>query len=158
MIIFKNEKNPTNLNDIEKVEKLIGLEFPNEYKEHILAHNGGQCFPNIFKFIEKGAETNSNIDWFLAIYDGQFDNLEWYVAIYKLKQKRLPINLLPIANDPGGNLVCISCLGKDYGSVYFWDHENEVDYEIEDDTNYSNLYLVSHSFKEFLESLSSETI
>lgn len=154
MIIFENEKNPVSLIDIEKIEKSVQLTFPIEYKEHILAHNGGQCSPNIFKFIEKGKESRSRINWFLAIHEGEYYNLEEYIGIYKRDQKRLPISMLPIANDPFGNLVCVSCEERDYGFVYFWDHENEVNYEIEDDTNYSNLYLISYSFKEFLENLS----
>lgn len=139
--------------EIVKIEKKINLKFPAEYKEHLLKYNGGQCTPNLFTFIENGTQTDSCIDWFLAIYDGEYDNLEQYIDIYKLDEKRLPIHIVPIAHDPGGNLICISCGSNDNGSVYFWDHESEVDYNTASDDDYSNLYLIADSFNNFLKNL-----
>lgn len=48
---------------------------------------------------------------------------------------------------------CISCYKDEIGYIYFWDHENEVDYKISNDMNYSNLYLVAKSFSEFIDGL-----
>jgi cell wall assembly regulator SMI1 len=153
MATFSQTESQLNLAQIEEVEKYIGLNFPSEYKEHLLQNNGGQCSPNVFKFNENGAWTESCIDWFLAIYDGEYDNLKKYIETYKIEEKRLPDHILPIAHDPGGNLICISCHKNDEGHIYFWDHENEVDYKISNDNNYSNLYLVAKSFSEFIDGL-----
>ncbi|WP_394370020.1 SMI1/KNR4 family protein [Sphingobacterium micropteri] len=35
-----------------------------------------------------------------------------------------------MAHDPGGNLVCISCDSDDKGCIYFWNHENDLDYTL----------------------------
>lgn len=153
MITFTETKIPVSLSQIEKVEEWIGLEFPLEYKKHLIKYNGGACSPDRFGFIENGKYTRSILDWFLAIYNGKYNNLKTYIEIYKLDSKRLPTHMLPIAHDPGGNLVCISCGRNDYGYVYFWDHEKEVNYNISDDSDYSNLYLIAKSFNEFIDGL-----
>jgi len=153
MATFSQTEAQLNLIQIEEIEQYVGLDFPSNYKNHLLQYNGGQCTPNIFRFNENGKWTESCIDLFLAIYDGEYDNLKEYIRIYKLDEKRLPIHLLPFAHDPGGNLICISCANEDEGYVYFWDHENEIDYSISDDKNYSNLYFVANSFNEFILSL-----
>lgn len=153
MVEFSETEKSINISQIEEVEKFVGLRFPFQYKNHLLRFNGGRCNPNIFNFIENGKATNSDIDWFLAIYEGESDNLKEYIEIYKIEEKRLPHHILPIAHDSGGNLICISCGEEDYGKIYFWDHESEVDYSLSDDTDYSNLYFIANSFDEFLANL-----
>ena len=153
MATFSNAKAPVELSQIENLERYISLKFPESYKNHLLKYNGGQCNPNVFNFTENGESTQSNIDWFLAIYDGEYDNLQDYIKDYKIDEKRLPNHILPIAHDPGGNLICISCGRKDYGYIYFWDHENEVDYQVSGDDDYSNLYLIEDDFDKFINGL-----
>jgi cell wall assembly regulator SMI1 len=153
MAIFTETEALINLADIQEIERQVNLTFPHEYKVHLTKHNGGRCQPNVFSFAEKGQITESCIDWFLAIYDGEYDNLNNYMVTYKFDDKRLPNHIIPIAHDPGGNLVCISCGSDDYGKVYFWDHENEVDYTVSGDDDYSNLYLIANSFNEFIDGL-----
>ncbi|MFY8035688.1 MAG: SMI1/KNR4 family protein [Cyclobacteriaceae bacterium] len=149
-IEFRNTESPIHIVEIEKLEKLIELKFPIDYVNHLLKFNGGRCSPNRFSFLENKKETTSSIDWFLAIYDGEFDNLERYILNYKVDEKRLPADIIPIAHDSGGNLVCISAYD---GKIYFWDHEKEV---VSSDSGYddfSNLYLVSNDFNNFLNNL-----
>jgi len=153
MVEFSETEQPLTTHEIENIERFVGLNFPNEYKKHLLKFNGGRCLPNIFTFIENGKVTSSCGDWFLAIYDGKYDNLKNYIENYKIEEKRLPDHMLPIAHDPGGNLICISCDGDDSGMIYFWDHETEVNYEISNDSDYSNLYLIAKSFDEFINQL-----
>ncbi|HEY5744451.1 MAG TPA: SMI1/KNR4 family protein [Chryseolinea sp.] len=153
MLEFSQTEAKLNASQIEEVEEFVGLTFPVEYKEHLLKYNGGQCKPNFFEFTENGKASNSNLDWFLAIYEGKYDNLKEYIEIYKIEDKRMPVHMLPIAHDPGGNLICISCNGDDFGYVYFWDHENEVDYSLAIDRDYSNLHFISKSLPDFIDSL-----
>ncbi len=156
MPVFYNSKANLTLAQIEEIEQLYSLKFPEEYKLHLLKYNGGKCKPNVFKFTENGNLTKSDINDFLAIYDGNYDNLSDDINTYKVQEKRLPNNILPIGNDSGGNLICISCYGNDIGYVYFWDHENEIDYSVKDDSDYSNLYFVANSFNQFLDNLEEE--
>lgn len=146
-------KSPISSKEIEMIEKYVGLNFPDEYKEHLLKFNGGRCTPNIFRFIENGKESCSRISCFMAIYEGTYDSLKWCIDIFKISAKRMPEHILPIADDPFGNQICISCGRLDYGYIYFWDHENEVDYSESGDDDYFNLYLIAQSFSEFLNGL-----
>lgn len=147
IMVFSQTEHLLRYTQIEEIEKLVGLIFPKAYKDHLLKYNGGRCVPNIFSFEEDGKITESDIDWFLAIYNGEYDNLKTYIEIYKLEESRLPIRILPIAHDSGGNLICISCMGDDTGYIYFWNHEREFDFCTE------NLYLISISFQDFVDGL-----
>lgn len=139
--------------EINSLEQYASLSFPDDYRSHLLHYNGGQCLPNGFSFLENGKVSSSNVDWFLATRSEEWGSLKDYIETFKVDEKRMPSNLLPIAFDPGGNLICISCSGLDLGRIYFWDHENEVDYSIADDEDYSNIYLVSNHLTQFLDSL-----
>jgi len=153
-MIFDQTESSISEKDINFIEQFISVDFPYDYRCHLLKYNGGRCSPNIFSFLENGKETHSCIDWFLAIYNGEFDSLLEYIKIYKIQEKRMPKFMVPIAHDPGGNLICISCdKNLDYNHVYFWDHEKEVDYNRNNDSNYSNLYLISKNFENFLGNL-----
>ncbi len=86
----------------------------------------------------------------MSVEKGGHSNFESYFHRYR---ERMPSNLIPIAYDPGGNLVCLSTKGKDEGSVYFWDHENEAAVAGAPQPYYDNLRLVASSFGAFLASL-----
>jgi hypothetical protein len=153
MVSFDATEKQLSIEELGSFEAFAQLTLPSEFRNHLLKYNGGKCNPCRFVFLENGTETISSIDWFLAIYDGKYDNMFNYYQTYKVEAKRMPANILPIAHDQGGNLICISCVGHDVGYIYFWDHENEVDYSISDDSDYGNLYLVAKSFDEFLSNL-----
>lgn len=154
MVTFFETEDHLEASQIKDVENYAKLTFPEEYKNHLLKYNGGRCLPNIFSFHQNGKRTNSSVDWFLAIYNGEYDNLKNYIDIFKIEEKRLPYHILPIAHDPGGNLICISCEGEDFGYIYIWDHEEEIDYSTSTyNSNYLNLYFVANSITEFLNEL-----
>lgn len=156
MINYIDLRIPIELDDIIQLENECDISFPEEYKNHLLNYNGGSPEPNIFSFTENGKKTNSRINYFYAINSGEFDDLKEVIETFKITEKRMPTHILPIAEDPFGNVVCISAGKIDYGYIYFWDHENEVDYGIANDDDYSNLYFIAESFTEFINSLKSE--
>lgn len=120
-----------------------------------MINNGGICTPDVFTFVEYGSNSDSLVQLFYAIgskVDPVF-SLEDIVEIFKIDEKRMPSHMLPIGCDPCGNQICLSCHGDDCGAVYFWDHENEVDYTVSGDDDYSNLHLIAPSFEEFLKGL-----
>lgn len=151
MAIFFDTEEPTDRELIRSLENKLGIQFPIEYVNHLLKYNGGRCEPNVFTFKENGIMSSSSIDWFLALYSGEYDNLEDYCDLYKLKKKRLPYTFFPIAHDAGGNLICMD---SSDGKVYYWDHENEVDYESSEDSNRQNCHYISATVDEFLLNLS----
>lgn len=138
-----------NESNILEFEDKIDLKLPLEYKSFLLKYNGGECEPCEFVFTENGVESDSSVRSFFAIggIDGDYD-LEENVDIYINEEKRLLNGLIPIAEDDGGNLICICCLGLETGKIYFWDHENED----ENDLN-GNVFLVSNSLNEFIDNL-----
>jgi cell wall assembly regulator SMI1 len=147
-VIVRESEQPLQLHDLEAAEKRLGLTFPEEYRAFLLKHNGGRPTPREFNFLDPdGVPSNSLINFFLAIYDGTIDNLEISYRTFTLKE-RMPANIVPIANDPFGNQICISVAGEDIGKVYFWDHEREPD-----EPSYENLSLIADSFNEFLSRL-----
>ncbi|MEL6850488.1 MAG: SMI1/KNR4 family protein [Bacteroidota bacterium] len=137
-------------NEIKELELKLNFKFPDSYKDHILKNNGGRCEPNVFFFEEQGTSSNSSVDWFLAIYDGEYDNLENYFVMYKIAEERMPNSLFPIAHDPGGNLICMD--SRD-GKIYFWDHEKEPSHKNPIFNGWENVYFVSNSINEFLKNL-----
>lgn len=149
MVKFFDTEKKLALDEIKSIEARYNLSFPVSYLKHLLAYNGGRCEPNIFEFVENEIVTESDIDWFLAIYNGEFDNLEDYIKTYKIENIRLPLDLIPIAHDSGGNLICIS--SKNEG-IYFWDHEKEMSH-YKKELEFNNVYLISKSLQIFFNSL-----
>jgi hypothetical protein len=90
------------------------------------------------------------IQRFAGIHDGQYDSLERYTVTH---DDRVPKNLLPIASDWSGNLICLSINGDDFGKIYFWSHEEEGELESGKSPDYHNVYFVSNSFTEFINGL-----
>src|SRR5215470_3171670 len=125
--------------DLRIFEEKLGSNLPQEYRQFLLAHNGGKPNPSIVDYQKSNLEPMSNtiIDYFFGIRLGDdydlYDNLDTYVNCH-----RIPKNLLPIACSPFGNIFCISLEGADIGKVYLWHHEYEVDVgkgEVADDSN-----------------------
>ena len=134
---------------VEK-EKSLGFSLPNDYRDFLKLYNGG--IPEKLFFSFKGTKEDSSlVDRLFGFIENEYRNIIEYHRSYK---KRIPSNALPIGIDPGGNLILLSVSGPDYGKVYFWDH----DWEVEDGQipDYSNLTLIADSFEEFLNSLKSE--
>jgi cell wall assembly regulator SMI1 len=130
---------------IQRFEREFAIVLPAEYREFLMNYNGGYPEPDAFRFM--GSEDGSSVDRFLSLAAGELSDLRQYLKIYR---GRVPGSFLPIAHDPGGNLLCIGTTGGEFGKVYFWDHEKEADGVAPD---MSNMYLVADSFSDFLQRL-----
>jgi len=97
---------------LKEFEKELGRTLPEDYRRHLLKHNGG---------IVKGVRELQLVHHVYGLHNGpdwaQFPDRR---TIY---DGRVPPRLLPIADDPCGNLICIVLNGKDRGKICFWDHE-----------------------------------
>jgi cell wall assembly regulator SMI1 len=141
-------REPLSEHDITQVEVQLGLSLPAGYRNFLLAHNGGRPEPDAFPIHNNPSDDHGLVHNFLCIKKEDNYNLTVWAKRYR---GRIPSDLLPIAKDPGGNLICLSVSGADVGKVYFWDHEEEAG---EGETpGYDNVYFVANSFQEFLESL-----
>jgi hypothetical protein len=132
--------------DIRRVESIMGIRLPKEYAVFLLKHNGGRPIPNGFPIDGLANNPFGMIHFFLGIDNPvEVCNIDWS---YEVLNGRIPSNLLPIADDPGGNAICLSLFGDDAGAVVFWDHAAE-----HLPPTYANIYRIADSFTEFIESL-----
>lgn len=132
--------------DIRRIESQIGMRLPSEYAAFLLKHNGGCPIPNAYPI--EGLENNpfGVIQVFFGIDDPvESCNLDW---TYEVVSGRIPPNLLPIACDDGGDLICLSLFGEDAGAVLFWDQHTEPS-----TPSYDNVYKIADSFAEFLDGI-----
>jgi hypothetical protein len=133
---------------IELMESLLGFGFPGPYRLFLQKFNGGWPVPDEFDFELNGDPNGSIVDGFCSLDVGGNYDLENMWNIFKA---RVPNKMVPIARDPGGNLILIGLAGEVEGKVYFWDHEEEADDDEEPDM--TNVYLISDNFDDFLDSL-----
>ncbi len=133
--------------DIESVESRIGIRLPADYKAFLLKYNGGRPTPNAFPIEGLANNPFGGIQVFFGI-DDPIDscNLD---SNYEIVSGSLPTNLLAIACNGGGDLICLSLYGDDAGAVLFWDSHHDQPYE----PNYDHVYKIADSFPEFLESI-----
>jgi cell wall assembly regulator SMI1 len=110
---------PVSAAQLKAAEHALGVRLPAAYRAFLLQHNGGQPVPDRFRLADgSGPES---VAWFLAVHERE-DGLVSLAATYR---PYLHADLLPIASDPFGNLVCIGTQGGNEGKVYFWLHESE---------------------------------
>lgn len=134
--------------ELDAVERSLGFSFPHEYRSFLKRWNGGRPVPKVFSFTENGNVTQGAVAWFFAVYDGKYENFEKTYRVFKITKRRILDNLIPIARDGFGNLICISMAGDDRGSIIFWDHEKE-----DDEPTYENCSLIAPSLDAFLDGL-----
>ncbi len=141
--------------DLDAVESRYHLQLPADYREFLLTSNGGKPDRCLFRFKGKSAYTEC-IHYFLAMSDDNpnisFDD---HFKTYKDDEKRLPDAVIPVAFDPGGNLICLAVNGKKAGTVYFWDHEEERSSPRAVERG-KNLAVIADSFQEFIDDLKAE--
>jgi hypothetical protein len=132
--------------DIEQLESQIEKPLPIDYKTFLLKYNGGCPTPNAFPIEGLANNPFGTIQVFFRV-GGHIEssNIDWNCEVYN---GRLPDNLLPIACDDGGDLICISIYGKDAGAVVFWDAHQETN-----EPTYNNVYPIADSFSRFIMSI-----
>jgi hypothetical protein len=133
--------------ELREFEKAQNLELPKDYREFLLAHNGGKPKPAKFNVLIDNFKNTSRVMRFLGLHNSEYYSLSKYLKIYS---KRIPYQLLPIATELSVDLICLSVHGNDYGVVYFWDHDWEV---TDQEPNYENVHFMADSFTTFLSSL-----
>jgi ankyrin repeat protein len=102
---------------LKAFEDSLGATLPDGYRTHLLEHNGGHV---------DGVRRLGDLDQLYGIHDGptwaQLRDPETYGGM-------IPEQMLPIGDDPGGNLICVVLSGPERGAICFWDHERGPDSE-----------------------------
>lgn len=132
---------------LDAAELRMGRAIPPAYREFLLRHNAGVPQPAGFRVeIDDGFTLRVDIAWFLGIATGAYGtDLEWHAREYG---PRMPAELLPIARDGGGGLICMA----DGGAIFYWDPDGEPEPNIQPDD--SNIYPLAPSLAAFLQILS----
>jgi len=151
---------------ITKAEKKLGITLPEDYKAFLMRNNGGHTKPEmLFDFFDGTCENDNTsvIRRFFAIYpesveEGElpcrkdiYDDLI-YNCLCMRDEEIIPLDIIPIADDPGGNVICMNVSKENGGKVYFANHEFE-----DDDTGYLWMDEIAPSFTAFLEKLYPDT-
>jgi cell wall assembly regulator SMI1 len=142
-------KSPVTKERIAEVEQQLGIKLPNSYKAFLLEHNGGSPETPEFLFRREGEEPQQGLAaWFMAIHDGPHNN---FLDYFETFQGRIPTGTLPIAKDPGGNLILLGLEGPLEGKVFFWTKDSEpLDGT---PTEPEMLYWIADTFDDFIKSL-----
>ena len=124
----------------------IGYELPKDYIEFLRHHNGGYVKNSISSYVKNGKQKFILTSMFGL---GSGDDLLSQFETYK---KRIPNTCIPIGRDTGGNIICLNLSEDRYGYVYFWDHEEELNYD-EGKITINDLYIIAETFNEFLNTI-----
>lgn len=135
--------------DIAAAEVRMNRRIPPDYRAFLLRHN--TAIPERTEFSLRrpdGSEETLSIASFLGIDTDYGYTIEWYVREYS---GRIPAELLPIAIDPGGNVICLATSGKSMHALFFWDHEFEP--APEEQPAYDNITFIAQSLADFVQML-----
>src|SRR5688572_8145958 len=119
--LIKGSAIPVTAEVIQQIERKLGYDLPADYAEFLSTYGcHGPDGYALFQYVDiypKGSQGILNV--FFGVDPGSADDL---LQNHEQYQGRIPSNLLPIADDPGGNIICICVQGENKGAVYFWDH------------------------------------
>lgn len=135
--------------ELDDLERKYQFSLPEEYRNFLRTNNGGHPTPEAFSArYNDGSERESIIDYFFEvgtkgpyIIDSTINNLQ-------VLDQRISRDVIPIANTPFGDLICLGVKGKAAGKVFFWNLEDD-----EDNAPVEDLGLIANSFQEFIDSL-----
>lgn len=111
--------------ELDALELRLGVSLPQQYREFLLAQNGGR--PDLPDFdVPNWGESIANTFYGVGI-GGSYDVEEAIDALDDV----IPIDrVIPIGDDPGGNQICIGIRGEYFGKIYFWVHDEMDEDEV----------------------------
>jgi len=113
-VAYRHREPPASPEQIVRLEERLGRALPADYRDYLLAQDGGRLASN-----DRAVDTIFGLgdvpDW-----ASMWDKLD-------VLKDRMPSWLVPVADDAYGNLYAVSLRPSDFGSVWFWDHEEEAD-------------------------------
>ncbi|WP_046226783.1 SMI1/KNR4 family protein [Paenibacillus dauci] len=136
----ENEK--ITIDDIRKFEAKYFLKLPEQYVDFLLKHNGGYPEKSIFKISNEEGESVVNKFYGVGNMKGNLGK------VFEVLDGELPTGFISIANDPGGNEICIGISERYFGEVYFWIHDIESEEEMD------NMVFFKSNFNDFFDNLS----
>jgi len=137
-VMFVEPGETVDVRQIEKIESALQASLPADYRKFLLTNGGSVPEPN-----ELPDTPDVGVSLFFTVGDLLANKSDY--------SDRIPDGFLPIADLEGGNLLCISLNSKDFGTLYYWDHESEAD---EGETpGHENVEKISDTFSTFWNAL-----
>lgn len=136
-VTFRGE--PLSEAAVKAFEKELGVELPADYRAFLKACNGGYLAGRFWYRPPDEKEpgwrdgpygTEAGLDHVYGLRDDEahFDLRSTMEAYdFASDQPRMPREVIPIADDPFGNGICLVIKGPRRGEIVFWDHEDEPD-------------------------------
>lgn len=135
--------------DLQQLEWLLQLRLPEDYRDFLLATNGGQV--EGYWAFELAANDGSMLSQFYRLKD-KSPSTSTLAYMRQLYAERMPRGLLVIGCDPGGGKICLGYAGPLAGRVWFWDPGMDFDDTVPG--SFENFHEMAGSFTQFLSSLS----
>lgn len=120
-ITSKYGENPNR--EVKKIEETLSLTLPMEYKRFLQKFGTLNFNDTEIAFYP---ETPIEEDFFTIVnfYGLTGDNHDLKLIINRY-EFRIPNDLIPIAECPGGDQLCIGINNKTFGKIYYWNHNKE---------------------------------
>jgi hypothetical protein len=143
--------------ELNAIETALGVALPGDYREFVQKF-GTSAFGALVQFQPIEGEVGP-LSHFYGSKSAGSNSLMRNVEKY---QGRMPETMIPIADDGGGNQICLGIDGEDQGKVYYWDHHNEWDEEdyleehgkpMPPEVKFQNVHLIAESFEDFIQRL-----
>lgn len=160
-IIPKRQKKHPN-SEVNAIEQKYNITLPDEYKNYLM-NCGEITFENDVNYSpakDYPWTTNESSEKIINFYGLENNQFSLQKAI-KTYIGRMPSSIIPIAECPGGNQICICTSGNDFGKVYLWNHEQELEalkmlYPNKNypsiDRYWDNVYFTAESLLDFIDS------
>jgi hypothetical protein len=113
---------PVTEEEMKSIEADLGVSLPSDYRD-LLTTYGAASFGKLVEY--RTGFGKAPLSHFYGSKDGK-QSLSKRINTYK---GRMPDTLIPIADDGGGDQICLGIKGEEQGKIYYWDHENEWDEE-----------------------------
>jgi cell wall assembly regulator SMI1 len=124
--------------EVSKIERKLGTTLPHDYRQFLL-EVGGVLFHST-KVSPVEASEWGPVNAVNCLYGSEKEKGS-LLETFGLYQGELPEGLIPIGEDPAGNLFCLGIGGQQLGKVYFWDQDR------------AHITLVANSFADFINRL-----
>ncbi|PGA65633.1 SMI1/KNR4 family protein [Bacillus pseudomycoides] len=131
------------LEELEAFEEKHQLRLPKYYREFLLKYNGGYPKASMYKISDDAGESVLNIFYGIG---SMYDNLDKIIDFF---DDLLDMGFIPIADDPGGNQICLGINEEYCEKIFHWAHDEEHD-------GIKNMYFLANNINEFLDYLYEE--
>jgi hypothetical protein len=126
--------------NLEKFERGLNADLPEDYRDFLLKYNGGYLYPDAISFADDQLERTVVINCLYGLHQGpSYERLD---LVQKKYQPVLPTNFLSIGDDPYDNQFLIYLKNLKKGQICYLDPERD-----------SRPRFVAESFTDFLERL-----